>query len=153
MHDTPGSGTALAYVDRMSPGTNGSDNVRSAGGHLILVEDDPAVRGVLALLLRSDGWRVLEAADGRAGLGLVRSMRADVVVTDLRMPGMSGLELAREVVESPGIEKVPVVAITSDTSDLRAVAERSGWFASVLSKPLAPADLLEAVREASAESL
>jgi CheY-like chemotaxis protein len=47
---------------------------------------------------------------------------------------------------------VPVVAITSDTSDLRAVAERSGWFASVLTKPLAPADLLEAVREAIAES-
>jgi two-component system chemotaxis response regulator CheY len=136
----------------MNPGTNGIDKVRSAGGHVILVEDDPAVRSVLALLLRSDGWRVIEAADGRAGLGLVRSMSADVVVTDLRMPGMSGLELAREVEESPGIEKVPVVAITSDTSDLRAVAERSGWFASVLTKPLAPADLLEAVREAIAES-
>jgi two-component system chemotaxis response regulator CheY len=136
----------------MNPGTSGFDEVRSAEGHLILVEDDPAVRGVLALLLRSDGWRVVEAADGRAGLGLVRSMSADVVVTDLRMPGMSGLELAREVVESPGIEKLPIVAITSDTSGLRAAAEGSGWFTSVLTKPLAPADLLEAVREAIAES-
>lgn len=122
---------------------------RTAPGQVILVEDDPAVRGVLTLLLESEGWRVTEASDGPAGLKLVRRLEADVVVTDLRMPGMSGIQLAHEIAALPETPKVPLVAITSDASDLREAAVRSGRFVTVLSKPLRPGTFLSAVREAA----
>ncbi|HET9949466.1 MAG TPA: response regulator [Longimicrobiales bacterium] len=116
-------------------------------GQLILVEDDPASRGVLALLFEAAGWKVAEAADGRGGLTLARRLAPDVVVTDLRMPGMSGIELAVELQGCLG--SLPVVAITSDRASLREAALRSGLFAEVLVKPLAPGPLLEAVLRAS----
>lgn len=122
---------------------------RTALGQVILVEDDPAVRGVLTLLLETEGWRVTEAADAKAGLVLVRRLGADVVVTDLRMPGMSGIQLAHEIAALPETPSVPLVAITSDASNLREAAVRSGRFVSVLSKPLRPAAFLTAVREAA----
>jgi len=117
-------------------------------GQLVLVEDDVAVRSILTVLLESAGWTVLTAADGRSGLILARRTVPDVVVTDLRMPGLSGIELAKELAATPNLPRVPVVAITSDTSALRDAAVKSRRFTSVLSKPLAPGEFLEAVQEA-----
>ncbi len=117
-------------------------------GQLILVEDDPAFRGVLALLFKSAGWNVTDAADGKLGLMLARRLSPDVVVTDLRMPGMSGIQLAEEIAESDGRDSPPIVAITSDASDLRDAAVRSGYFVEVLTKPIAPDVLLDTVRQA-----
>jgi CheY-like chemotaxis protein len=117
-------------------------------GQMVLVEDDPAFRGILMLLFQSAGWKVVGAADGKIGLMLTRRLSPDVVVTDLRMPGMSGIQLAGEIVSSDGGGKTPVVAITSDASELRDAAVRSGLFVQVLTKPIAPDVLLQTVRQA-----
>lgn len=120
----------------------------STPGRLVLVEDDEAVRGILTVLLESAGWEVMTAGDGASGLKLAKHTVPDVVITDLRMPGLSGIELAKELAATPNIPQVPIVAITSDGSALRDAAVKSRRFASVLSKPLAPTDLLEAVMDA-----
>lgn len=117
-------------------------------GQLILIEDDPAFRGILTLLFESEGWEVVEAPDGRVGLTLAMGLIPDVVVTDLRMPGMSGIELAGKLAASTHLSGVPIVAITSDASRLREAAVRSGLFLEVLTKPLVPNVLLKTVRRA-----
>ncbi|MGD2046346.1 MAG: response regulator [Gemmatimonadota bacterium] len=121
---------------------------RSAQGQLVLVEDDEAVRGILTVLLESAGWEVLTAADGPSGLQLARRTIPDVVVTDLRMPGLSGIQLAKELAATPSLPHVPIVAITSDSSSLRDAAVKSRRFVTVLSKPLVPMEFLEAVLQA-----
>ena len=118
-------------------------------GRLVLVEDDAAFRGILKLLFESAGWDVLVASDGAVGLATAERSAPDVVVTDLRMPRMSGIQLAGELATTFERSPVPVVAITSDTSGLRDAAIRSGLFVEVLSKPLAPDTLLETVRRAT----
>lgn len=129
---------------------------RPTQGQLVLVEDDEAVRSVLTVLLEAAGWEVMAAADGRAGLALATRTVPDVVVTDLRMPDLSGIELAKRLSNTPGIASVPILAITSDGSRLHEAAVRSDCFHEVLNKPLAPDVLLravsEAVRDASAGS-
>ena len=115
----------------------------------MLVEDDAGFRGVLKLLFESAGWDVLVAADGAVGLATAERMAPDVVVTDLRMPRMSGIELAAELAAASDESPVPVIAITSDTSSLREAAIRSGFFVEVLSKPVSPRTLLESVRRAT----
>lgn len=112
------------------------------GRHVVLVEDDSVVRGVLTLLLESAGWGVAAAPDGVSGLELIRAIRPDVVVTDLRLPGLTGIELAEAVSVAPPLQSIPVVAITSDSSGLRARAQESGNFVTVLTKPLDPSTLL-----------
>lgn len=121
---------------------------RPTRGRVILVEDDASLRAVLCFLLRSDGWEVEEAGDGRAGLGLTRRRGPDLVVTDLRMPEMGGIELACEIASADDLASVPVVAITANGSGLREAAEVSGHFVTVLEKPLEPKAFLEAVRKA-----
>jgi CheY-like chemotaxis protein len=117
----------------------------AARGRILLVEDDPAVRGVLVFLLESGGWEVSVASDGRVGLALARGEHPDVVVTDLRLPVSSGIELAARLGD---VAEIPIVAITSDTERLRDRALRSGYFTAVLTKPFDPGDLLRAVGEA-----
>jgi DNA-binding response OmpR family regulator len=55
-----------------------------------LIDDDRLVRGALALGLQDSGYQVLAAEDGEAGLALIERERPDMVITDLRMPGMDG---------------------------------------------------------------
>lgn len=119
---------------------------RSTRGQVILVEDDPGVRGVVALLLESEGWVVTPAGDASAGLMHASRARPDLLVTDLRLPGLSGIDLAERVTAE--FEGVPLVAITSDTSGIRDTAERSGLFFAVLAKPLEPTLFLQTVRDA-----
>jgi CheY-like chemotaxis protein len=117
----------------------------------LVVEDDSSFRGVLALLLESDGWRVVEAGDGERGLELARQLHPDVVVTDLSMPRMSGIELAERLATNGGAD-VRILAITSAASGMRDAARKSGLFVRVMTKPVSPLLLLTAVREAARSS-
>ena len=65
-------------------------------GRILLVEDDETFRSLLQTILEDEGYEVLAAADGVKGLNLIRKESFDLVVTDLKMPGKSGLELFRE---------------------------------------------------------
>lgn len=114
-------------------------------GDVVVIEDDPAVRGVVALLLESVGWRVTEAGDGQIGLQLIESTRPDLVVTDLRLPGLSGIDVARRMARDGG-RATPVIGITSDTSGLRDTAIESGRFVAVFTKPFEPEEFLESVQ-------
>jgi two-component system, chemotaxis family, chemotaxis protein CheY len=115
----------------------------------LVVEDNPLLRSVLSLLLAGDGWAVLEAADGREGLELARQSTPDVIVTDLRMPHLSGLGLARELRGDGSDSGTVMVAITSDPAGAR-TAEGSGLFDHVMGKPVDPRVLLQLVRELAA---
>src|SRR3954469_22699910 len=77
---------------------------------VLIVDDDDAVRGVFRRVLERAGWTVLEAANGSAGLALCRAHEPGLVLLDLRMPEMDGLEvLTRIVSEHP---ETPVIMIT-----------------------------------------
>ena len=119
----------------------------STRGLALLVEDDDAMRSVLAVLLEQDGWRVEEATDGREGRRMAIALRPRVIVTDLSMPGMGGVEMARSLQES-GDAHPPIVAVTADDSGLRREAEGSGHFVLVLPKPPDPVRLLSAIARA-----
>jgi DNA-binding response OmpR family regulator len=68
-------------------------------GRVLVIDDDPAVRDVLASMLAKAGHEVVEAGGGREGLGLFQTTTFDLVFTDLGMPDMSGLEVAASVKE------------------------------------------------------
>lgn len=68
-------------------------------GKLLLIEDDDLVREVVSRLLHALGWQVVPARDGKEGLEIFRAEPADLVITDLIMPGKEGLETIRELRE------------------------------------------------------
>ena len=112
----------------------------------LVVEDDPRERDVLVLLLETDGWTVESAEDGAAGLELAIRRTPDLLVTDLQMPSMSGIELAQEMSRRADLDDVPLLGVTSAAGDLFDAAQASGLFATVLRKPVSVGDFLKAVR-------
>lgn len=120
----------------------------SGQGLVLLVEDDAAVRAVVTALLEDDGWRVEKATDGVEGWELARLLDPRVIITDLSMPRMTGIEMAERLNEGEEV-RPPVVAITADDVDLRQRAEDSDLFVEVIHKPLDPERFLGVVRRSA----
>jgi DNA-binding response OmpR family regulator len=118
---------------------------------LVLIEDDDLMREWLGRSLSSRGYTVTRYARAEHALPAVSADPPDVVVTDIRMPGMSGLELGRRL-RTRGIE-IPIVFMTADPSehlDVEALAVGSG---TILRKPFSDvADLWNAVDDAVARA-
>ena len=117
------------------------------GARILLVEDDPTVREVMGELLKALGYDLRVACDGPEALEVLGTAKFDLVLTDHSMPGMTGLELAKEIRRV--VPDLPLVLLTgAGPSGL--AADSGSPFALVLSKP-APVNLLrEAVIKALA---
>jgi diguanylate cyclase (GGDEF)-like protein len=88
------------------------DSEEITASRILLVEDDDYDRSVASLVLRASGYEVLEAADGELGVSLAKTTHPDLVIIDLQLAGMSGLEATRQIIEIEGMKDVPVVALT-----------------------------------------
>ena len=108
---------------------------------ILLVEDEPAVRGLFALSLKKDGYQVLEASNGAEALAVVeKTERVDLVVTDVVMPIMKGTELATRLREHhPELKFVFVSGYV--------IHENLGPNAVLLQKPFVRQELLRKVAE------
>lgn len=109
-------------------------------GTILFADDEAVIRCALALLMRMDGWHVLEAADGDEALRLARAERLDVLLLDHRMPGLTGVEVY-ERLKHEGI-KIPTVLVTA-ANDIEQLARCAGIL-HYLSKPF-EFDQLQAV--------
>ncbi|GLY93989.1 response regulator transcription factor [Actinoplanes sp. NBRC 103695] len=89
---------------------------------------------------------VREAGNGEEVLGLVRATPVDVVLMDIRMPGMDGLETTRRITADPGLAAVRVLVLTTFEIDEYVFAALRGGASGFLGKSADPADLLDAVR-------
>jgi two-component system, NtrC family, response regulator AtoC len=118
-------------------------------GRILLVEDDETFRGFLQTILEDEGHQVLTAPDGLQGLQLIRKESFDLVVTDLKMPGKSGLELFRETRRDP--DPPLFIFITAFGKVGEAVEAMKEGAVDFLSKPLEnPETLLALVNRAIA---
>ena len=106
--------------------------------HVLFVEDDPMNRRVVRDMLSVAGAQMSEAEDALAGLGMIDAQDFDVVLMDLRMPGMDGLEAVRAIrARTDAKAGVPIVVVTADTApDLRSECLRTGAD-EFLTKPVA----------------
>ncbi|TSA06935.1 MAG: response regulator [Deltaproteobacteria bacterium] len=76
---------------------------------LLLIDDEEGVRNILGLSLRNDGYNVLLAGDGRKGLELLKTEQPDIVLTDIKMPGMDGIEVLKKIKETRPETEVIVI--------------------------------------------
>jgi two-component system phosphoglycerate transport system response regulator PgtA len=106
---------------------------------VLVVDDDSDVRGSCADVLRTAGYRVIEAEDSSAAREHLRSPDINAVLLDVYMPGLDGLALLDELDDPP-----PVALLTAHVYDEEVVARRSK-VALYIQKPIAPTDLLEVV--------
>lgn len=115
---------------------------------IIIADDSRTARMVTRRCLEIAGLDqvdILEAEDGAAALDLVRSHEADLLITDLNMPRMDGMALLRAIKSSPRLNHLPVLVISSMSSQSRELELiKLGAFA-LLAKPVSPAAIKEAL--------
>ncbi len=120
------------------------------GLRLLVVEDNPANRLVASTILGAAGAEVETACDGRAGLRRLGERDFDLVLMDIHMPEMDGLEaLTRLRAGEAGDVDVPVIALTADAMEGEAQRLKRLGFDDVQAKPIQPADLIAAVARLS----
>ena len=94
---------------------------------ILIIDDQPSVLQALEFFFETEGYGVLLASNGPLGLRLANETRVDIVMLDLEMPEMSGLDVCRAFKASPVLAQVPVVMMTGrPTRDLVARAQMSG---------------------------
>lgn len=85
-----------------------------AGERILIVDDDARLRQVIGEYLRSEGFAVLEAADGLEAMGIWREQRPDLLVLDWMLPGQSGLDVARQIRQE---DSMPIIMLTARSEE------------------------------------
>lgn len=114
--------------------------------HVLLVEDEPAQRELLAYNLEAEGFRVTQAASGDEGLAAVREDPPDVLVLDWMLPGVSGIEICRRLRARPETRGLPVIMLSARSEEVDRVRGLEIGADDYVTKPYAVAELLARVR-------
>ena len=108
---------------------------------ILVVDDDAAIRELLHFVLEEEGYEVIEAVDGAEGLQRYQVEPTDLVITDLKMPGMDGLELLQAL-----WHVVPKPALIAISGDREALTQAQGFTPHTFVKPLPLEQVLVTVR-------
>jgi len=117
-----------------------------SGELILIVEDEPDIVELVSFHLRRDGFRVEAASDGETALSAVQSSRPDVVLLDLMLPGLDGLEVCRRLKTGSGTSSIPVIMLTARSEDTDVVAGLEMGAADYVTKPFSPRVLVARVR-------
>jgi putative two-component system response regulator len=143
----PANGSTIQFpVEvRKSPAVEGQ-STSGVAGNVLLVEDDPVIRRSLTVALRAHGYRVEATDQGEVGLEVARELDPDVVLLDVRMPGMNGYEVCRRLKEDPATRLTPVVFLTGEADSESRLEGLDVGASDYLTKPVRLTELLARVR-------
>jgi len=114
---------------------------------ILIVEDQEDNRKILRDLLSSAGFEIIEAVTGEEGVVQAEMHLPDLILMDIQLPGMDGYEATRRIKATPGLTKIPIIAVTSyalSGDDVKAMAAGCDAY---VTKPFSPRALLVKIRE------
>lgn len=119
---------------------------RSQPPVVLIVDDEPAIRSLVQTNLEHIGVRVVEAADGEAGLQAVETEHPDLVILDVMMPLLDGFEVLKRLRADAATRKLPVILLTAKSRDDDIYRGWQTGADSYLTKPFSPLELITLVR-------
>ena len=115
-------------------------------GQILVVEDEPDIRDLVVLHLTREGFRCRTAGNGVEALREARATRPDLVVLDLMLPGMDGLEVCRRLRAEPATAGVPIIMLTAKADEVDRVVGLELGADDYVAKPFSPKELVARVR-------
>ncbi len=113
---------------------------------IITAEDSSSLRGLMSSTLQEAGYQVIEAYDGQEALERLAEQEVGMLITDLNMPRLDGIDLIREVRKEPANRFLPIVMLTSDTESGRRQEGKEAGASAWIQKPFKPEQLLKVVQ-------
>ncbi len=118
---------------------------------ILVVDDSDDTREMMAKLLELESFKVITAEDGRQALSLAETERPDLIITDINMPNLNGIEMIKLLRKQPGFNSVPIMAITAYGSSVAREAIEAGANQAT-TKPIEFESLIIGIRELLAQS-
>ncbi len=113
--------------------------------HILVVDDDAQATALIERYLEREGYRVSIAFEGKHALELIANVKPDLVLLDVMMPGMNGLEVARRLREKPETENLPIIIISAVVREMPEAYRQWDW--PFVSKPFKAQTLLQTVKD------
>lgn len=113
---------------------------------ILIVEDNEKNMKLARDVLQSKGYATLEAATGEEGVRMALAHQPDLVLMDIQLPGINGMEALRQVRAAPGCGRIPVVAFTASVTPTDRSQISAAGFDGFISKPINLKEFLETVR-------
>ena len=136
-------------ANRWSPAT-GSGSGRfdriMAKKKILSVDDSASVRQMVTFALENAGYEVVTAVDGRDAMERLKATPVDLIITDLNMPNLDGIELVRQVRAMPRFKFVPIVLLTTESEETRKQEGRAAGATGWIVKPFKQDQLLAVVK-------
>ena len=114
---------------------------------ILVVDDSASIRQMVSFTLKSAGYEVAEAVDGQDGLDKAKGKAFNLVLTDQNMPRMDGITLVKSLRALPDYKTVPILMLTTESSDAMKTQGRAAGATGWLVKPFDPQKLLEVVKK------
>ena len=116
------------------------------GKRILVVDDEPDIVELSSYNLRKEGYDVVSAPDGEEALKRIRNDKFDLLVLDLMLPGLQGMELCRIIRNDPSTASLPIIMLTAKTEELDKVLGLEMGADDYVTKPFSPRELLARVR-------
>lgn len=114
---------------------------------ILTVDDSASLRMAIRIALTGAGYTVTEAVDGAEGLAKATETRFDLIVTDLNMPNMDGLEMIRALRQQPAQAGVPIIFLTTESDDSMKAQAKAAGATGWLVKPFQPEQLIRVAQK------
>jgi two-component system cell cycle response regulator DivK len=114
---------------------------------ILYVEDNELNRKIVRDLLRRTSYRLIEAHDGEAGVSIAAEQRPDLILMDVQLPKLSGIEATRRLRADPATAETPIIAITSFALSGDEQKAKAAGASAYLAKPYSPFALLDMIRK------
>lgn len=117
------------------------------GKMIMTVDDSASVRQMVSFTLKQAGYDVIEAVDGKDATGKAGKASVNMVITDLNMPNMDGIQLIRWLRGNPSTKLIPIVMLTTESQDSKKQEGKSAGATGWIIKPFKPEQLVGVVKK------
>jgi len=112
---------------------------------IMIVDDSASLRQVVGIALKSAGYEILEACDGKDALGKLTGQKINLIISDVNMPIMDGISFVREVKKHPNYKFTPIIMLTTESQESKKQEGQSAGAKAWVVKPFKPEQMLQAV--------
>ncbi len=115
-------------------------------GNILIVDDEMSIRELVAFNLQKEGYRIIQAQDGISAVSLAKNEKPDLIVLDLMLPGMDGLEVCRTLKNQHHTAGIPIIMLTAKNEEIDKIIGLELGADDYLTKPFSPRELIARVK-------
>jgi two-component system chemotaxis response regulator CheY len=114
---------------------------------ILFVDDSESIREIVNFSLENEGYKVLLGENGKDGLKYLNGTDINLIITDLHMPEMDGIEFIKEIRKRPNYQRTPILFLTTESQSVKKMEAKEAGATGWIIKPFVPAKLIAAIKK------